>query len=165
GMRQRVMVAMALAGRPSLLIADEPTTALDVTVQAQILELMLALQEAHGMAIQFISHDLGVVSEIADEVMVMYAGRVVERAPANRLFSDPRHPYTQGLLETRPSIGERRHRLPAIPGSVPDPARLPSGCAFRDRCPRATGACLDRMPRLEIVGEGHVAACVMAGTP
>jgi len=165
GMRQRVMVAMALAGRPALLIADEPTTALDVTVQAQILELMLALQDAHGMAIQFISHDLGVVSEIADEVVVMYAGRVVERAPADRLFSDPRHPYTQGLLETRPSIGERRDRLPAIPGSVPDPTHLPSGCAFRDRCPRAGGACLDRAPRLVSVGEGHEAACVMAETP
>ncbi len=165
GMRQRVMVAMALAGQPSLLIADEPTTALDVTVQAQILELMLSLQEAHGMAIQFISHDLGVVAEIADEVLVMYAGRVVERAPANQLFSDPRHPYTQGLLETRPSIGERREHLPAIPGSVPDPISLPSGCAFRDRCPRATGACLDRVPRIVSVGEGHDAACVVAEMP
>ena len=160
GMRQRVMVAMALAGRPSLLIADEPTTALDVTVQAQILELMLSLQSEYGMAIHFISHDLGVVSEIADEVMVMYAGRVVEQAPAEVLFSEPRHPYTQGLLATRPRIGERRARLPAIAGSVPDLARLPTGCAFRPRCPRASARCLMRPPPLETVAEGHRVACV-----
>ena len=159
GMRQRVMIAIALACNPSLLIADEPTTALDVTVQAQILELLLALQESYGTAIQYISHDLGVISEIADEVAVMYAGRIVERAPAGQLFEDPRHPYTRGLLATRPWIGVRAKRLPAIPGQVPDLARLASGCAFRDRCALARPHCAERPPALETIAAGHQAAC------
>jgi peptide/nickel transport system ATP-binding protein len=159
GMRQRVMIAMALACSPSLLIADEPTTALDVTVQAQILELLLALQESYGTAIQYISHDLGVISEIADEIVVMYAGRIVERARAETLFEAPRHPYTRGLLATRPRIGDRRERLPAISGQVPDLARLPSGCAFRDRCALARPHCATRPPPLEAIGEDHQVAC------
>ena len=163
GMRQRVMVAMALAGRPSLLIADEPTTALDVTVQAQILELMLDLQRRTDMAIQFISHDLGVIAEIADEVLVMYAGRVVERAPADELFANPLHPYTQGLLATLPRIGERPARLPAIRGAVPALARLPGGCAFRPRCPLAEARCVPRPPALVEVAPAHFVACVNAG--
>ncbi len=158
GMRQRAMIAMALAGRPALLIADEPTTALDVTVQAQILELMLDIQEGFGTAIQFISHDLGVISEIADEVAVMYAGRIVEHAPADVIFDNPLHPYTQGLLATVPRIGAGLDRLPAISGNVPDLARLPAGCAFRDRCPKAGPDCAVA-PTLDIAEPGHRVAC------
>ncbi len=158
GMRQRAMIAMALAGRPALLIADEPTTALDVTVQAQILELMLDIQDSFGTAIQFISHDLGVISEIADEVAVMYAGRIVEHAPADVIFDNPLHPYTQGLLATVPRIGAGLDRLPAIAGNVPDLARLPAGCAFRDRCPKAGPDCAVAPP-LDIAEPGHRVAC------
>ncbi len=161
GMRQRAMIAMALAGRPALLIADEPTTALDVTVQAQILELLLELQRDHGTAILFISHDLGVVSEIADEVAVMYAGRIVEQAPANELFASPRHPYTSGLLATLPRMGANRERLPAIGGNVPNLAFLPPGCAFCDRCPAAFDDCRRTRPRLRRVGRGRSAACLL----
>jgi oligopeptide/dipeptide ABC transporter ATP-binding protein len=159
------MIAMALACKPALLIADEPTTALDVTVQAQILELMLELQESVGMAIQFISHDLGVISEIADDVAVMYAGRIVEQAPAERLFEAPRHPYTRGLLATLPRVGARVGRLPAITGAVPDLADLPSGCAFRDRCPNAIADCAARPPRLGEVAPGHQVACYAPAAP
>ena len=162
GMRQRVMIAMALACRPELLIADEPSTALDVTIQAQIVELLLGLQDATGMAIQFISHNLGVISEIADDVIVMYAGRIVERAPAQELFRRPLHPYTQGLLETVPLLGRRRHRLPAIPGAVPTPGTRPRGCSFRNRCPWAVARCAEAEPTLETLGPGHEAACFVA---
>ena len=162
GMRQRAMIAMALACRPALLIADEPTTALDVTVQAQILELMLDIQAAFGMAIQFISHNLGVISEVADEVMVMYAGRVVEHAPAQALFANPLHPYTRALMDTVPRLGRRR-RPTAIPGTVPDPFDLPRGCRFSDRCPLAGAECREAEPELLDEGGGHRVACFKAG--
>jgi oligopeptide/dipeptide ABC transporter ATP-binding protein len=159
GMRQRAMIAMALACRPALLIADEPTTALDVTVQAQILELMIEMQEAMGMAIQFISHNLAVLSEVADDIMVMYAGRVVERAPAAALFEAPRHPYTRGLIATLPQLGRRDRRLPAIEGTVPDARYRPSGCRFSDRCPLADAHCRATEPVLEELAPGHWVAC------
>ena len=163
GMRQRAMIAMALACRPALLIADEPTTALDVTIQAQILELMLEIQDEMGMAIQFISHNLGVISEVADEVAVMYAGRIVERAGTDAIFDQPLHPYTKGLIETVPIIGRRVRRLPAIPGVVPDLMRLPSGCRFSDRCALADRTCREAEPELTDWGGGHFAACFKAG--
>lgn len=162
GMRQRVMIAMALACRPKLLIADEPTTALDVTVQAQILDLLRELQEETGMSIILITHDLGVVAEMADEVAVMYAGRVVERAPAGALFGDPMHPYTLGLLGSVPRLDEERETLLAIDGSVPPPFALPKGCRFHPRCPFAVAACKDEQPPLRMVADGHQAACIRA---
>ena len=163
GMRQRVMIAMALACQPEVLIADEPTTALDVTIQAQIIDLMAEMQETFGMAIQFISHNLAVVSEIADDVAVMYAGRIVEQASAREIFSQPLHPYTRALIATVPRIGTRMSRLPAITGTVPHPLALPAGCAFSDRCPQATAACRASEPALEDHGGGHLAACILAG--
>jgi oligopeptide/dipeptide ABC transporter ATP-binding protein len=141
GMRQRAMIAMALACKPDVLIADEPTTALDVTIEAQVLDLILGLRDEMGMAILFISHNLAVVSEIADEVAVMYAGRIVERAKAAHLFARPAHPYTAGLIATLPRIGAHRRRLPVIAGAVPDPAALPRGCRFQDRCALADDVC------------------------
>ena len=162
GMRQRAMIAMALACRPELLIADEPTTALDVTIQAQILELMLELQDQIGMAIQFISHNLGVISEIADEIVVMYAGRIVERAQAADLFATPRHPYTRGLIATLPQIGRRVERLPIIPGMVPDLARISPGCSFAERCPLVISDCRGEVPPLLSVAPGHEVACIRA---
>ncbi len=164
GMRQRAMIAMALACRPDVVIADEPTTALDVTIQAQILDLMLELQRGMGMAVLFISHNLAVVSEVADEIAVMYAGRIVERAPAGDLFAAPLHPYTIGLIETLPRAGRRRKRLPAIPGTVPDLRNLPPGCAFSTRCAHADDACRAACPALEEVRPGRWAAC-FKGTP
>jgi oligopeptide/dipeptide ABC transporter ATP-binding protein len=160
GMRQRAMIAMALACRPAVLIADEPTTALDVTIQAQILDLMLELQDEIGMAIQFISHNLAVVSEIAHEIIVMYAGRIVERAPADALFATPLHPYTQGLIATLPDPDRRVARLPVIPGGVSDFDA--SGCPFADRCPRADRGCRAEEPVLRELAPGHEVACFKA---
>ena len=162
GMRQRAVIAMALACGPALLIADEPTTALDVTIQAQILDLMLDMQERMGMAIQFISHNLAVISEVAHEVMVMYAGRVVERAPARALFATPQHPYTRGLIEALPRLGGKADFKP-IPGAVPDPPALPAGCRFSDRCPLATAECRAAEPPFERRPDGRGVACFKAG--
>ena len=162
GMRQRVMIAMALACEPDLLIADEPTTALDVTVQAQILDLLRDLQQQSGMAIILITHDLGVVAEMADEVAVMYAGRVVERSPGTEIFDDPQHPYTLGLLGSIPKLEETHERLLAIEGAVPPPFALPSGCRFNPRCVFSTGACERRDPVLRAVGANHEVACLRA---
>jgi oligopeptide/dipeptide ABC transporter ATP-binding protein len=158
GMRQRIMIAMALSTNPELLIADEPTTALDVTIQAQILELMKALREQNRMAIMLITHDLGVVAEMADEVVVMYAGKVVERADVLTIFEQPHHPYTRGLLRSIPRLGERRQRLDVIEGVVPNPLNLPSGCLFKRRCPSAMPVC-DTSPPLRGIAPGHVSRC------
>jgi peptide/nickel transport system ATP-binding protein len=162
GMRQRVMIAMALACRPSLLIADEPTTALDVTVQAQILELLERLQGDLGMAVMLVTHDLGVVAETADRVAVMYGGQIVEHAPVDEIFHATRHPYTAGLLASLPTIGARRETLRVIPGNVPDPSRLPSGCRFHPRCPCAIARCASEAPELSEVRPGHGARCLRA---
>ena len=162
GMRQRVMIAMALACEPDLLIADEPTTALDVTVQAQILDLLRDLQQQTGMAIILITHDLGIVAEMANEVAVMYAGRVVERASGTDIFDDPQHPYTLGLLGSIPKIEETRDRLLAIEGTVPAPFDLPAGCRFHPRCVFSTTACTMEDPTLRELGDGHSAACIHA---
>ncbi len=159
GMRQRAMIAMALACEPRLLIADEPTTALDVTIQAQILELMRTLQEETGTAVILITHDLGVVAEVADEVVVMYAGRVVERAPVARLFEEPQHPYTVGLLGSIPRLDADQERLASIDGQVPSPLNPPRGCGFAPRCPFADAHCHAVAPALVPVGASHVAAC------
>ena len=161
GMRQRVMIAMALACRPELLIADEPTTALDVTIQAQILELLEALQQGLGMTILLITHDLGVVAETCAEVIVMYAGRIVERASTAELFATPRHPYTIGLLRSRPAAGERRLR--EIPGMVPALHALPVGCTFQDRCEAVQPKCREREPALVTLGAASV-RCFYPGT-
>jgi peptide/nickel transport system ATP-binding protein/oligopeptide transport system ATP-binding protein len=162
GQRQRVMIAMALACAPALLIADEPTTALDVTVQAQILDLLRDLQAETGMAIILVTHDLGVVAEMADEVAVMYAGRVVERAAAAAIFDDPQHPYTLGLLGSMPRLDETRARLLAVEGAVPVPSALPAGCRFHPRCVFARPACTETDPALRAVAPGHLAACLRA---
>ncbi|CAO3357385.1 ABC transporter ATP-binding protein [Azospirillum sp. 11R-A] len=162
GMRQRVMIAMALACRPTLLIADEPTTALDVTIQAQILDLMRRLQEETGTSILFITHNLGVVAEVAHRVVVMYSGRIVEEGDVRSLLKSPKHPYTRGLLACMPHLGQRRGdggRLYAIPGSVPSPVNRPAGCTFAPRCALAEPACLAAEPVLEPVGPDHSARC------
>jgi peptide/nickel transport system ATP-binding protein len=163
GMRQRVMIAMALACNPKLLIADEPTTALDVTIQAQILDLMAELKRRIGAAIVLITHDLGVVAEVAERVMVMYAGRKIEEAPAAALFRAPRHPYTQGLLGAVPKLGSSltgaETRLAEIPGTVPSLKQRIVGCVFAGRCPRATELCRQVAPALELKAPGHLAAC------
>lgn len=159
GMRQRVMIAMALVCDPSLLIADEPTTALDVTVQAQILELLLALRTELGMGIIFITHDFGVVAEICDRVTVMYAGEVVETASSSGLFGQPRHPYTEGLLTAMPQVGAHTGRLAAIAGRTPEPWAMPDGCRFGPRCTYFTDECGATAVPLEVVGMGHDSRC------
>jgi len=159
GMRQRAMIAMALANEPRLLIADEPTTALDVTIQAQILELMRELQQQSGTAVVLITHDLGVVAEVADEVAVMYSGRIVERSPVAALFAEPQHPYTIGLLGSMPRLHGEAARLAAIGGQVPGPGERAAGCAFADRCPFAQPRCHAEAPALRTVGAGHASAC------
>jgi len=159
GMRQRVMIAMAIACRPRLLIADEPTTALDVTIQAQILDLLRLLKDETGTAILLISHNLGVVAELADEVAVMYAGRVVEKAPVGRLFDHPEHPYTIGLLGAIPRLGGGHEPLVSIEGMVPDPFSPPQGCRFEPRCPFTRARCAAEPPPLRLVGPDHQSAC------
>ncbi len=164
GMRQRVMIAIALSCRPRLLIADEPTTALDVTIQAQILDLLAGLQRRFGMAMLLVTHDLGVVAERVDEVAIMYAGRVVERGPVADVFATPLHPYTRGLLRSIPAVGAAlQRRLEAIPGTVPDLHHLPSGCHFRDRCVFAVPACAATDPPLVGLAPHHRVACLRAG--
>lgn len=148
GMLQRVMIAMAIGCRPALLIADEPTTALDVTVQAQILALLREQSRRHNMAMILITHDLGVIAQMADRLAVMYAGRVVEQGTTREVLDEPRHPYTQGLIASRPVPGQRRRRLYSIPGQVPDLARLPEHCAFAERCAQASARCRDGIPPL-----------------
>ena len=163
GMRQRVMIAIALLNRPDLLIADEPTTALDVTTQAQILALMRELRAEFGMAVLLITHALGVVAEMADRVAVMYAGRVVETAPVEEIFANPRHPYTRGLLASIPDLAESGTRLATIPGTVPNLLHKPPGCCFWPRCPIAEARCREGEPMLEEQVPGHHAACFKAG--
>jgi len=161
GMRQRVMIAMAIACDPKVLIADEPTTALDVTIQAQILDLMMSLQEELGTTILLITHDLGVIAETAKRVAVMYAGKIVEEADVITIFEDPLHPYTQGLLRSVPRINmaSEQSRLEEIPGVVPDLYRLPKGCAFFERCPAGSERCQHEEPELQPVGDGHWVRC------
>ena len=166
GMRQRATIAMALACDPALLIADEPTTALDVTIQAQILELLAKVQAERGMAMLFVTHNLGVVAEIADRVAVMYAGRIVETGPVDQVFAHPRHPYTKGLLRSVPRLGEATALkragtpLPTIPGSVPSLSNLPQGCSFAPRCPYAIDACAVAVPPLADTGQGQLSRCI-----
>ncbi len=159
GMCQRVMIAMALACHPQLLIADEPTTALDVTIQAGILELINELKEKMGMSVLLITHDLGIVAEVADFVYVMYAGKIVEHASVIDLFDSPSHPYTIGLIKSIPTLDDRKHKLNAIPGRIPSPNEFPSGCRFQDRCEYAIDKCRANEPPLEQVSKMHQAAC------
>ncbi|HLN64714.1 MAG TPA: ABC transporter ATP-binding protein [Symbiobacteriaceae bacterium] len=162
GMRQRVMIAMALSCNPKLLVADEPTTALDVTIQAQILELMKKLKKELGMAIMLITHDLGVVAEMCERVVVMYGGKVVEEGDAVSIFKSPLHPYTEGLLKSVPRMDEDVEKLHVIEGVVPNPLHLPAGCRFHPRCPVAVDKCKETQPSLEKVAEGRYVACFLA---
>jgi len=159
GMRQRVMIAMALALQPDLLIADEPTTALDVTIQAQILELIRDLRTKNNTAVLLITHDIGVVAEMADEVVVMYTGKVVEHGSVQQVLKTPKHPYTVGLLNSIPSIGQKGGRLNVIPGTVPSPLNLPKGCPFAPRCPHAMAVCREQEPALKTLDDGSAARC------
>jgi peptide/nickel transport system ATP-binding protein len=165
GMRQRVVIAIALACAPKLIIADEPTTALDVTVQAQVLELFKAMQAESGVSLIMITHDLGVVAEVADEVAVMYAGRIVERAPVRELFENPQHPYTIGLLSSIPDFAEVGRRFSSIPGRVPSLFDLPLGCRFADRCPYVVERCRNEDPPVAALSESHVSACWRSPLP
>jgi peptide/nickel transport system ATP-binding protein len=165
GMRQRVLIAMALVMNPAVIIADEPTTALDVTIQAQILELLADLQQRLGTSIAMITHDLGVIAEVASRVVVMYGGEVVEEARVETLFAEPHHPYTEGLLHAMPRVGRRQERLTVIPGNVPPPTAWPTGCRFRDRCPYAWERCEREHPPLYQIGAGHVSRCHLADEP
>ena len=159
GMRQRAVIGMALAGDPKLLIADEPTTALDVTIQAQILEPLRRLQGEFGMGIILITHDLGVIADLVDDVVVMYAGKLVEHAPVRRLFAAPQHPYTRGLLRSVPSLETREHRLRTIEGTLPPAHPMPNGCRFNPRCSLVREECAEREPPLVDAGAGTLAAC------
>jgi len=159
GMRQRIMIAIALSCNPQLLIADEPTTALDVTIQAQILDLMRDIKSEFKTAIMLITHDLGVVAEMADHVVVMYAGKVIEEAPVLELFQNPKHPYTQGLLRAKPIINDRKDRLYTIPGQVPNPVELGNNCYFNDRCEHCMSICIEQQPSLQVYDKKHKAAC------
>jgi peptide/nickel transport system ATP-binding protein len=165
GMRQRVLFGLALVMNPAVLIADEPTTALDVTIQAQILELLASVQQRFGTSVLMITHDLGVVAEVASRVIVMYGGQVVEEAPVGELFSDPSHPYSGGLLEAMPRLGRVQERLTTIPGTVPPPTKWPTGCRFRDRCPYAWDRCANEHPPLYTVAGTHVARCHLVDEP
>jgi len=159
GMRQRIMIAIAMACEPQLLICDEPTTALDVTVQAQILELMNEIKQKTDMGIIMITHDMGVVAEVCDRVLVMYAGKIVEQAPVVELFGNPKHPYTQGLLASIPKLGRRKEKLGSIPGTVPTPGSMPVGCRFADRCPHVMEICRNVTPEMIPIKENHQTAC------
>lgn len=161
GMRQRVMIAMALACDPKILIADEPTTALDVTIQAQILRLLKNLREKSGASIILITHDLGVVAQISDRVMVMYAGEAVERCEVTEIYQNPLHPYTVGLLNSIPKLNESVKRLPSIPGMVPTFRDMPKGCRFSTRCPKAGPRCMQQRPAPTEVGDGHMVRCFL----
>jgi len=165
GMRQRVMIAMALVLNPSLLIADEPTTALDVTIQAQLLDLLREAQQARGASMLLITHDLGVVAESAQRVAVMYAGQIVEEAPVVALFAAPQHPYTEGLMAAMPRAGSRRERLTTIPGTVPPPGAWPAACRFADRCRYAWSRCTTEAPPLHQLGDGRSSRCHLVDEP
>ncbi|MBR2281945.1 MAG: ABC transporter ATP-binding protein [Spirochaetales bacterium] len=159
GMKQRVVIAIALACNPQLLIADEPTTALDVTIQAQVLDLMRNLKRKYGMAMILITHDLGIIAETCDDVAVMYAGQIIERGTLEEIFNHARHPYTEGLFNSLPNIADRKERLKPIPGLMPDPTKLPKGCAFAPRCPYARPDCIDVMPEEIHFGGTHYCRC------
>lgn len=163
GMRQRVMIAMAMACNPEVLIADEPTTALDVTIQAQILDLIRELQQLQDTAVLLITHDLGVVAETCQRVVVMYAGQVVEEADVRTLFQEPKHPYTKGLLASLPQLADEQHRLEPIPGNVPNPSELPAGCRFAPRCAFRMEVCGSSEPELVDIGQGHKCRCLLTG--
>jgi oligopeptide/dipeptide ABC transporter ATP-binding protein len=165
GMRQRIVIAMALVMSPALVIADEPTTALDVTIQAQILDLLADLQRRVGMSMLLITHDLGVVAETCSRVIVMYGGEIVEESPVAGIFAAPHHPYTEGLLGAMPRVGGEQDRLTTIPGTVPPPTAWPVGCRFHDRCPYAWERCAEEHPPLYQIGAGHVSRCHLAEEP